>query len=195
MCCYVIGNGRPAYDLLKYEENESIDYRYFLAGPRVDTASVVFTVQKKQFLKWAPTTHIFETLGPILIDNKLKEIINEIASSEVDFYPAVIKYEHGLIKNFYAIRPKTLASCYNLELSEYDKTVYDVFSEYEFSYIVLIDNIPYDLNIVRCEENPNFLVVSNKIKEACYKSKMKGMEFWRTYDETPQGRDICEKIK
>ncbi|BDR57632.1 hypothetical protein XA3_00730 [Xylocopilactobacillus apicola] len=48
---------------------------------------------------------------------------------------------------------------------------------YMFLYTVILDNIPDGFNIVRCNEQSNLIVISEKIKSAILNSRLKGIEF------------------
>ena len=183
--------------LIKYNTKTSIDFMFFQKGARKDVSDVnIFLSASQKSIQKIQDYHLVSTIGPTLISAKLKNIILDIVPEEVDIYSAPIECNGVIFDSFYAIRPKSLIECCDLGASEYEVEEIDQYEKsYRFLYCALQKDIPYGMQIVRCEEFPRLIVVGDSIKEACFEAKLKGLLFAQSIDFTPKGRGIGDKVK
>jgi hypothetical protein len=151
---YTLRSALGNRELIEYDHKASTPEIAFRIGRSPDPAEVkVIYLSHKAVSDDIRKHHFLVSIGSVIVSPQLHEVLYSIASNEIDFYPASIVGKDSTITDYWAIRPKTLAACFDMERSEYEPSAFDP-DAYDFSYIVLNSEVPYDLHIVRSEEMP-----------------------------------------
>ncbi|ENZ4286714.1 DUF1629 domain-containing protein [Citrobacter farmeri] len=197
MMSYILSVEHNTFNMISYLHDISVDYSLFNEGISLKALSgkLVYKVKNKSGLNKLKKCHIISTTGPDLVSNDLKEVLTSVAPNEVEFFNAEIFFENKKIEGFSVINPTVRVDCCNMEKSEYKITNFDPKNPtYMFSYTVLLEEIPHNLNVVRCNERHGLIVVSERIKQECINAKLKGLQFCKSIDMTYNNRSDCEKI-
>lgn len=195
--CYVLLSALDTMELLEYHQNISIPENSFTIGKRPDPTDIkILYYAPNESEKNIRTYHFISSSGPTLVSSMLRDVLCSIASDEIDFYSTTVRCKETTITDYWAIRPKILAECFDMKKSEYHLWNFDPNDpQYDFLYIVLNKNVPYDLHIVRSEEIPHYIVVDESIKQACFDAKLKGLAFCSNLDANLQDRSCCEVVE
>ena len=191
---YILGNALINRELIEYDHKLSTPEIVFRIGkrPEVTEVKVIYRspkITEKNIRKY----HFMVSIGPVIVSPQLHEVLYSIASDEIDFYPASVVCKDTTISDYWAIRPKTLAPCFDMEKSEYEPSAFNP-EAYNFSYIELQKEVPYNLHIVRSEEMPRYIVVDESIKTACFDTKLTGLLFCSKLDASFQNRECCVSV-
>ncbi|MBF5012707.1 imm11 family protein [Burkholderia pseudomultivorans] len=194
---YFVAPTKATHGILSYDHAKSVDYSLFLEGVslRSITAPMVFNVKKDSDLKKLSKLHFIRSTGPDLVSRHLREVIESVAPSEVEFFDASIEFGDQKIGGFSCLNALWKLPCIDMEASEYELANFDPNSpEYTFQYLVLRDRTDPPVQVARCEEQPRKLVVGDAIKAACISNGLTGLDFCRAEDLTYKDRTICESI-
>jgi len=113
---YVLGSALANRELIEYDHKVSTPEIVFRIGKRPDPAEVkVVYLSPKIVEKDIRKHHFLVSIGPVIVSPQLREVLYSIASSELDFYPASIVGKDSTITDYWAIRPKTLAECFDMK--------------------------------------------------------------------------------
>ena len=185
------------FDMVEYDHKLSAPYDLFfegtsLAGMALDLR---YTLKKKSDVDKIAKAHLVYSTGPDLVSDALRAVIERVAPAQAEFFDIRMSFKDSEIRGFSAMNLVHKESCVDLEKSEYRVTNFDPHNpEYRFLYTVFRDSFESDLDIVRCQEKPSSIVVSDALKTACFDEKLHGLEFYRAVDMTHGDRSICEKI-
>jgi len=194
---YVISIDKNTYNMVDYLHGASTDYTLFNEGISLQglNLNLIYQVKNKSSFNKLKKLHMISTTGPELVSRELRSVLECIAPTDVEFFDAKVIYEDEQLDGFSAINPIIKENCCNMDISEYQLTNFDPSNPtYMFLYTVLSDVIPYDLNVVRCGEQPNFIVVSDKVKMAIFNAGLKGVKFCKSLDMTYKNRTSCEVV-
>lgn len=192
---YLASPSINTYGMVEYDHELSAPYDLFfegtsLAGMALDLR---YTVKKKGDIGKLAKAHLVESTGPDLVSDALRALIERVAPGQAEFFDAHIAFKDRAIPGFSVMNPVAKVSCVDLEKSEYQQTNFDPHNPtYMFLYTVLFDAIGNDRDIVRCQEAPRGIVVSEALKTACFDAKLAGLLFYRAVDMTYANRSICE---
>lgn len=192
---YVISIDDNTYNMVDYLHDLSADFSLFSEGVSLRglNLNLIYKAKNKSSFNKLKNLHVISTTGPELVSRELRSVLEVIAPTDVEFFDAKIIYKDEQLDGFSAINPIIKENCCDMVNSEYQLTNFDPNNPiYMFLYTVLLDEIPYDLNIVRCGEQPNFIVVSDKVKTAIFNAGLKGVRFCKSLDMTYNNRTSCE---
>jgi hypothetical protein len=184
------------FDMVEYDHKLSAPYDLFfegtsLAGMALDLR---YTVKKKSDVDKLAKAHLVYSTGPDLVSDALRAVIERVAPAQAEFFDIRMSFKDSDIRGFSAMNLLHKEPCVDLEKSEYRVTNFDPHNpEYRFLYTVFRDSFESDLDIVRCQEKPSSIVVSDALKTACFDEKLHGLEFYRAVDMTHGDRSICER--
>ncbi len=194
---YQVSTTVNTYDMVEYDHKLSAPYDLFfegtsLAGMALDLR---YTIKKKGDVDKIAKVHYVESSGPDLVSNSLRAVIERVAPGQAEFFDARLTFKDTEIPGFSTMNLVHKVACVDLEKSEYKLTNFDPHNPtYMFLYTVLRDSLEGDLDIVRSQEEPRGMVVSEALKAACFDAKLQGLQFYRAVDMTHGNRSICEKI-
>ncbi|WP_410481834.1 imm11 family protein [Pseudomonas plecoglossicida] len=192
---YILSSKENTYALLHYihetSENPSLFHEGIsLAGLK---PIIKYKAKSKTSLEKIRSLHFLSSTGPDLVSKRLKEVLEEVAPTEVEFFEATICFQNTELHDFYAINVTTKLNCCDMNKSEYEITNFDPNDPcYMFLYTVLLEEIPNNFNIVRCSERPTSIVVSETLKTKLKEGPFPGLIFCRAIDLTPKNRSQCE---
>ncbi|EPC7690630.1 imm11 family protein [Providencia stuartii] len=192
---YIISSITNTFNLLEYCHNTSVDYTLFREGISLkgNCFQINYKAKNKASLNKIKKNHILFTTGIELVSSELREVLEKIAPTEVEFFDANIFFGNYVLHSYSAINVLTKINCFDMEKSEFTLTNFAPHNpQYAFLYTVLLDEIPYSFDIVRSEETPNTIVVSDKLKIAIINAGLKNIEFCKSIDLTPKNRSSCE---
>ena len=193
---YKISTSKPNYHFVSYQDGMQPSYTQFLRGALEKTQGLTYSLERKSFVQQIQKCHLVTSVGPTLVSQRLRGVLESIIPGEIEFYSASINSEGGVINNYSAIRPKCTVECVDMEKSEYTRTNFDDRNPtYSFSYQKFLPEIPYGFNFVICEEFQRQMIVSEVVKEACFAAKLKGLQFCSSVDLTPANRGQCEIVR
>lgn len=195
---YILSSKNYNYDIVTYEQDASPDYKLFNMGKSLRTSinEVCYyslnspeALRKLQKFQWLSST------GPDLVSPEFRNVIERVASTDVEFFETIILNGKEKITGYSAINILKKTNCLNLDRSEYKPTNFDASNPtYRFYYMV-VDEEPLGASIVRSIESSTTIVVSEAFKDACIEAKLKGLLFCDSIDITPQQRSKCIDIK
>ncbi len=194
---HIISVENNTYNMLEYLHDESFDYSYFNEGISLKgvKCNLVYQAKSKSAFNKLKHLHLISSTGPDLVSREFRCFLEKNVPDEVEFFDAAIVFGEQKLDGFSAINPVVKINCCDMVKSEFQLMNFDPNNPvYMFLYTVLLDEIPYGLNIVRCAENPNLIVVSDKIKNLFVECGLKGMKFCKSIDITPKGRSDCDII-
>jgi hypothetical protein len=192
---YIISIEENTYDMLGYLHDISMDFSLFNEGVSLKglDCTLKYKAKNKSSLKKIKKCHMLSTTGPDLVSRELRTILENMVPTEVEFFDAEIICGNETLDGFSVINPVIKIDCCDMNKSEYQLTNFDPNNpNYMFLYTVILDNIPDGSNIVRCKEQPNLIVISDKIKSAILSADLKGVKFCKALDMTYKERTICE---
>lgn len=192
---YIITTEENTYNMLDYLHDTSTDFSLFNEGISLKGLDCVlkYKAKSKSNLKKIKDCHVLSTTGPDLVSNELRSIIENLVPNEVEFFEAEIWCGSDVLTGFSVINPVEKINCCDMEKSEYQLTNFDpIDPTYMFLYTVLLESIPDDLNIVRCKEQPNLIVISDKVKSVISSAQLRGVRLCKAIDLTYNNRSICE---
>jgi hypothetical protein len=123
---------------------------------------------KKSFLKF---DYVMSDAVP-LVSEKLRSIIIDLASDDVQLVPAKVFQENDFIGDYYILNMLNNIDCIDFKKSKFDKEIED------FTKITLKPDSLGKHKIVKAKkyEDKNFIVTRTFV-DACSKAKIKGIEF------------------
>ena len=193
---YILSTSTNTHGMVAYDHKLSAPYDLFfegtsLAGMALDLR---YAVKKKSDVDKLAKAHLVQSTGPDLVSDALRAVIERVAPAQAEFFDVRLSFKDSAIPGFSAMNLTHKVSCVDLEKSECDVTNFDPHDPtYMFLYTVLRDSFENDIDIVRCQEKPRSIVVSDALKTACFDAKLHGLAFYRAVDMTPGNRSICEK--
>lgn len=194
---YLLNGKENGFDLLRYDHEHSIDYSIFMECTSLQGINIplIYNISKKKGVSKIKKSHYIDLNGPTLVSHQLRQVIEQIAPNEAEFFEASIAYQDQKIDGFSAINLLYATECVDLDKSEFRLTNFDPSNPtYSFYYTVLQENPPSEKNIFRCNETKD-IVINEKIKNACQEANLKGLCFRKAIDMTPGNRrTICEEI-
>jgi len=196
---YILSSTKNTSDWVVYDNDISVDYKEFLKGQffQESKLTLFYYVQKKAYLKKIKSSIILESSGPILVNRRVKEVL-EANTNSVQFFDVELYCDTEKINNFFALNVPCKMSCVDIEKSEYRLMNFDVNNpKYIFYYMQLKEDIFTDesnIDIVLCKEMERYIIVSKKVKDALFDANLKGLQFSDSIDITPQDRTVYEKI-
>ncbi|NTZ88157.1 hypothetical protein FCJ61_35515 [Burkholderia metallica] len=194
---YFFTPAKATHGILSYDHAKSVDYSFFLEGVSLKSISapIIFNVKKESDLKRLSKLHFIRSTGPDLVSQRLREVIEGVAPSEVEFFDVSIKFDDRKVEGFSCLNVLWKLPCIDMEASEYELANFDPNNpEYTFQYMVLRDQTDPPVQVARCEEQPRKLIVGDAIKAACISNSLTGLDFCRAEDLTYKDRTICESI-
>ncbi|MFU0888665.1 imm11 family protein [Kluyvera sichuanensis] len=192
---YILSIEESTYNMLDYLHDISMDFSLFNEGVSLKGLDCVlkYKAKNKSSFKKLRSCHILSSTGPDLVSRKLRTVIENVVPAEVEFFDAEIIYGDEVLYDFSVINPIMKLNCCDMDKCEYQLTNFDPNNPtYMFLYTVLSDNIPEGLNMVRCKEQPNLLIVNDKIKSEILNADLKGIRFCKAIDLTYKERTVCE---
>ena len=184
--------------MVTYNHNDSIDYHLFYEGNFLSSLElpIIFHTTQRQ-LKKLQSAVLINSSGPILINEKLKEVF-ELYVNDIQFFNTELICRNQQVQGFYAINVLRKKSCIDIEKSEFRIMNFDKENpQYLFYFMKLKDDIFSEENkkdIIICKEMPRYLVVSEYIKNIIHDSGIRGIKFSESIDITPQNRSVYEII-
>lgn len=192
---YIISVEENTYNMVDYLHDISTDFSLFNEGISLSGLDCIlkYKAKNKSSFNKIKNCHMLSTTGPDLVSQQLRNILEIEIPTEVEFFDAEIIYENEILGGFSVINPIVKIDCCDMDKSEYELTNF-VLSHptYMFLYTVVLDDMPDGANIVRCNEQPNLIVISDKVKSAILNAGLKGIKFFRSLDLTYGNRTICE---
>ncbi len=190
---------KNTYGWVEYDHDHSIGYEYFLDCPSLKdlegTVPVCFSVTKKSAVAQILKNHLIASTGPTLVSRELRGILEQIAPTQVEFLGASVRFEGQELEGFSTIHPLMNVECIDLGRSEYEITNFDPNDpHYSFLYMCLRETVDFEPQIARCAEFRRRLIVNDKIKDACFSAKLRGLAFYRAIDLTYNNRTVGQKI-
>ena len=196
---YILSSTKNTNDWVMYDNGISIDYKEFLKGQFFPESKLplFYHVQKKTYLNKIKSAILLESSGPILVNRRLKEVI-EANTNCMQFFDVELYCNNEKINDFFALNVPYKVSCVDIEKSEYRLMNFDVNNpNYMFFYMRLKEDIFTEeskIDIVLCKEMERCIIVSEKIKIALFNANLKGLQFSDNIDITPQDRTVYERI-
>ncbi|ELY2738786.1 hypothetical protein SMX71_001476 [Cronobacter dublinensis] len=192
---YIISVEENTYNMVDYLHDISTDFSLFNEGISLDglDCTLKYKAKNKTSFNKIKNCHMLSTTGPDLVSRQLRTVLESEIPTEVEFFDAEIMYGNEILDGFSVINPIVKIDCCDMDKSEYELTNFDPnHPTYMFLYTVILDEISGGYNIVRCNEQPNLIVISGKVKSAILNSGLKGIKFCRAIDLTYGNRTICE---
>lgn len=117
-----------------------------------------------------------------LVNKKVKALLEDIASNEIQFINADIICTDGVLKGVYYY----MNILHKVKAIDHEKSVYTKYTDSDgilrFEYLVYKANALNGLNIARDSEFTPHLLVNEKIKTTFDKEKITGVRFTRSED-------------
>lgn len=192
---YIISTEENTYNIVDYLHDISTDFSLFNEGISLDglDCTLKYKAKNKTSFNKIKNCHMLSTTGPDLVSRQLRNVLESEIPTEVEFFDAEITYGNEMLDGFSVINPIVKIDCCDMDKSEYELTNFDPnHPTYMFLYTVVLDDMPDGANIVRCNEQPNLIVISDKVKSAILNAGLKGIKFYRALDQTYGNRTICE---
>ncbi|WP_202983977.1 imm11 family protein [Gilliamella sp. ESL0232] len=192
---YIISIEENTYNMLDYLHDISMDFSLFNEGISLKglDCTLKYKAKNKSCFNKLKKCHMLSTTGPELVSLELRAILESVVPTEVEFFNAEIIYGNEIFDGFSVINPIIKIDCCDMNKSEYQLTNFDPNNPaYMFLYTVILDDIPDGYNIVRCKEQPNLIVINNKVKSAILSAGLQGIKFCKEIDLTYKDRTICE---
>lgn len=193
---YILSTQNNNYDIVIYDHAISADYRLFKEALSLQDSplSLFYTVKKKEDLKKIKKFHWLSSTGPDLVSNEFRKVITEVAGNEVEFFDVTIMFGEEKIEGFSAINFKYIVPCLDMDKSEFKPTNFDPSDPTYRFYFMVVNSENLDVNIALCKEMKASIVVSEQLKQSCFKAGLKGLKFCNAIDMTYQERTVCEEI-
>ena len=171
-------------DMGEYDKNISPDRFLLIAGRFLESnefnpiSTVNFEISKKKVLALDCLSN--NTQVP-LVNNRIKEILENFAPNNIQFFPAKIVCADGEIEGYSFLNITHLIKGIDHEKSIYTKMrMVDAISM--FHYLTYKEGCMGEHQLARDEEYPGNLLVSEKIKSIFEKEKVTGICFIRPED-------------
>lgn len=191
---YILSTKDNNYDIVSYDHDNSADYKTFLKGMNIPSSEgpFLYNIVRPADFKKIKKFNWLSSTGPDLISQDFRKILEETSSEDVQFFDALIMYEDETIEGFSVLNITKKVDCLNMQQSEYKLTNFDPqYPTYRFYYQVVNDS-SLSGNIVRCNESPTNIIISNSLKNAISSAGLKNFSFCKSIDITPQNRSRCE---
>lgn len=185
------------FNMLSYSHETSSDHSLFNEGISLKNIDLKleYKASSAASLKKIKKQNLLLSSGPELVSQQLREILENLAPTEVEFFDAKVSFGDITLHEYSAINILQKRPCCNMDKSEYEITNFDPNSPiYMFFYTVLKDTLPKNINIARCTEQPTLIIINNKLKEHCIDKKLKNISFCKEIDITYKDRSICENV-
>lgn len=194
---YILSTVYNSNGIVKYENDISYDYKYFLLGERIyDDVELYFKLKSKKDIMKIKKMPLIITGGPVLVRADLKIVLEKIISSEyIQFFNIRFIRDDSFDNDFYAMNIIGKYSVVDMNVSEFKQLNFDYNNpEYVFYYLKLMDENSSSFDIGLCKEYQRYIVISNGLKNKLMDSHIKGLKFCKAIDLTPLNRTLCEII-
>jgi hypothetical protein len=196
---FFLSAAKNSYGWVEYDHDHSMGYEFFLECATLKDLEgkvpIRFRVTKKSAVAQVLKCHLIESTGPTLVSKAFRSLLEQGARSQVEFLSASVEFEGQELEGFSSVHPLTNVECIDLERSEYEITNFDPNDpHYSFLYMCMRENLGFEPQIARCTEFRNQLVVNDKVKDACFAAKLRGLAFYRAIDLTYNNRTVGQKI-
>jgi hypothetical protein len=116
-----------------------------------------------------------------LVNQKVVDLLLKIAPDEVQFFDTEIRCKDGVLKNY-----KIVNVIHTIKGIDHEKSVYDTMANCDaiggFKYLTYLPGCMGNRKIARDEEYMGNILVTEEIKQAFEKEKIKGACFFRPED-------------
>jgi hypothetical protein len=195
---FILSTKDNTYGLVKYEYACSADYKLFLAAAPIGTLPrpLVYRIVRHASLPRAVRQHLLKSVGPPLVSDELRQILERLAPADMEFFPAKIRDGEDLVGGFSAMNVLNKRPCIDMEQSEYKQTNFDPSKPtYSFDFYKIDPDQPYGCKVALAQYFPELIVVDDTVKAACFAANLVGLAFASAVDLTHGKRGVVERIK
>lgn len=164
----------------EYDHEYSPDFLSFQNGTYVDNIETppVFSIKKNISAKKLGEFDFLMSDGGDFISKKFANLINDISPADVQLIEAKVFIKNDFFGIYFIPNILNIIPCANMEKSSYKPVLRSAPNgPIKFTKTVFIDNSLGEHLIVRCQEDPETIVVSEAFVQACKSNKILGVNF------------------
>lgn len=163
----------------EYDHKSSVDYLEFRLGhPVAAESKLIFRTKRKLDPKKLQSFDFLMSDGGDFISSKFSALLKENCPSDVQLIRAAVYSDEENIGEFFVANILNIIRCVDMQKSSYKALMKsDPNGPIKFSKIEFIPNSLQDHMIVRCKEDPETIIVSEKFMEICQDNGIHGVVF------------------
>jgi hypothetical protein len=175
-----VSDSYPDSYWFEYDHENSLDYLEFRSGHLVNTEHKhpVFRTKRKLNIKKLQSFDLLMSDGGDFISCKFANLLRENCPSDVQLIKVDVFSNDETVGDFFISNIINIIPCADMHKSSYKPLMKsDPNGPIKFSKLEFIPNSLQDHMIVRCKEDPETVVVSEKFVKLCQDNKIEGITF------------------